>query len=69
MTKTTKLPERLYAAFAWTEAAGELKELASLDPPELDTYCRESVANCEDGDVTEFDLHELAEWLRTHEWQ
>ncbi len=68
MFKTNPLPEHLYAAFAWTEAAGELEELASLSGEALDTYCRESVANCEDGDVTESDLRELAEGLRNHKW-
>lgn len=60
------LPERLYAAYDWTNAAGEVGTLATVTGDVLATYCRESAANAaEHGqhDVTESDLLALAEWL------
>lgn len=64
---TTRLPQHLHAAYDWTDAAGELDELATLEGEALDSYCRESAANAEDhgeSDVSELELDSLAAWLR-----
>lgn len=67
MSKTTRnLPEHLHDAHSWTEAAGELEQLASLQGDALDTYARESAANAREHNegVSESDLRELNGWLR-----
>ena len=63
------LPEDLHAAYEWTDAAGEVNELRSLEGPALTRYCRESARNWRDNDgtgaeVTADDLSRLADWLR-----
>lgn len=68
MPPAKPLPEHLHAAYDWTNAAGELEELALLSGDALDAYVRESVANwrdgaTNDGDVTESALRELRDWL------
>lgn len=67
--KRSPLPASLTDAFAWTDAAGEIEELASLTDDALETYARESAANNRkenggDGSVSESDLLDLAAWLR-----
>jgi hypothetical protein len=63
-----KLPERLFVAYEWTDAAGELDELASLTGEELTRYARESELNFEQdpsgAPVTADDIEALGEWLR-----
>jgi len=67
-----ELPEDLHSAYEWTDAAGELDDLRdlALTGARLDTYCRTSARNWRDNhgtgdaEVTEADLHRLAEWLR-----
>jgi hypothetical protein len=59
----TNLPESLSAAYEWTESAGELEELRSLEGDELETYCQESAANWRENpsgaEVTASDLFRL----------
>jgi hypothetical protein len=66
------LPKNLHTAYAWTDAAGEISELATLSGEALRAYIAASVANFAseaiksewpDG-LTESDLDALAEWLR-----
>lgn len=60
------LPERLHAAYNWTDAAGELDTLKRLRGCALAAYCIDSAANSTengDGDVTEGDLELLHHWL------
>lgn len=73
MTKP-QLPTKLFAAYEWTDAGGELEELRVLTGEALETYCRESAANwrqhaLDTGDtdpVTESDLLTLHHWLFEH---
>jgi hypothetical protein len=61
------LPESLHEAYGWTEAAGELEQLAALTGDALAAYAAESAANnASNGDstVTADDIEALAEWLR-----
>ena len=64
---TTTLSTELHAAYKWTEAAGELDELASLKGDVLVAYAAQSEVNAIENDVTDVhasDLVELAAWLR-----
>lgn len=68
MSKNRELPRGLYAAYEWTQSAGELGELMSLasKPRKLAAYARESAENARDNevdDVFESDLEDLAAWL------
>jgi len=66
-TTTRRLPLNLAAAFAWTQAAGELDVLATLAGDELDAHAADSAANALEhdcDDVFASDLVELANWLR-----
>ncbi len=61
------VPVDLRDAFAWTEAAGELKTLASLSGDDLHRYAYESVQNAGEHGVHGIymgDIHDLAAWLR-----
>lgn len=61
------LPKYLFAAYNWTEAAGELDELRALCGKALETYIRESAANARENDMPDIDagdLYELHLWLR-----
>ena len=69
----SQLPESLFYAYQWTDAAGELDELRMLTGDALAAYCRDSVANHADnrdpdgdwkGSLTESDLESLRDWLR-----
>lgn len=65
--KRRPLPEELRAAYAWTDAAGELKLLASLTGEELVEYTLESTRNAwahGEHDVFPLYLRDLADWLR-----
>jgi hypothetical protein len=67
------LPLHLYAAYNWTEAAGELDELADIvsDPVWLASYARASAECAAEADldlgtkpdVFACDIVALAEWL------
>ena len=62
------LPEHLVPAHKWTEAAGELEELAQLHGEALARYARESADNARQNDVhdvSEGDLRDLAAWLQS----
>jgi len=77
MQTLPKLPEPLFAAYNWTDAAGELDELRDLDGAELERYCTESADNAAENDrelhsddaperdppVTSDDLYALHDWL------
>jgi len=61
------LPQRLYPAYEWTKAAGELEMLAGLKGSYLFAYCEASNKNAiEHGhnDVRFSDLEDLAAWLK-----
>ena len=65
--KRRPLPKELRAAFAWTDAAGELDLLASLTGEELAEYALASTRNAwahGEHDVFPLYLRDLAEWLR-----
>lgn len=67
---TTNLPADLHAAYEWTDAAGELDQLASLDGDALAEYATASEANARANDVRDVsasDLADLAIWLRSRE--
>lgn len=60
------VPEDLRAAYAWTQAAGELDDLRDLDDEDARAYASESAANAidsDEGDVTACDLLDLRDWL------
>ena len=59
------LPTELYDAYNWTDAAGELPTLRTLEGAALETYCAESEANAlaHGGDVDASDLMDLHRWL------
>lgn len=61
-----KLPERLHAAWDWTNAAGELDELAAKSEDEAAAYARDSAENARahDTNILEADIEELAAWLK-----
>lgn len=62
-----RLPERLHAAYDWTQAAGELDDLRRKAGNGLAAYCRASAANardCGDMSVRAEDLDELSGWLK-----
>ena len=61
------VPEDLRAAYAWTQAAGELDDLRDLDDEDARVYASESAANAVDNDepdVAACDLLDLRDWLR-----
>lgn len=61
-----KLPYNLRAAYAWTEAAGELELLASLAGVELFDYSNQSSDNAREHgehDVYALDVRDLCDWL------
>jgi len=60
------LPTHLFAAYDWTDSAGELAELGSLRGDSLAAYARAAEANARAhhyADVFAADLVELAAWL------
>lgn len=68
-----KLPCHLYPAFDWTNAAGELDELANLQDAELHSYAVASASNWDNHHavddhcpVTVPEIEELAHWLALH---
>lgn len=67
MTPLAEPPAHLAPAYRWTDAAGELAELARLRDGPLATYASDSASNAREHgvhDVSESDLLDLAEWLR-----
>ena len=68
-TDGAKLPDDLRAAWDWTSAAGELRDLRDLTGRALTRYCQDSALNNHDdgdGSVTTADLLSLHEWLVEH---
>jgi hypothetical protein len=66
MPKSHKLPEHLFDAYDWTNAAGELEELRTLAGDALQAYCAASSANATDNGtepVTAYELEQLHDWL------
>lgn len=64
-----KLPFNLQAAYAWTEAAGELELLASLSMREMYDYANASADNAREHgecDVYAHNLRDLWDWLNNH---
>jgi hypothetical protein len=61
--RSTRLPEHLYAAFDWIDAAGEWEE--AMRAPT--TYARAAAANArKHGErIGQSDLFEVIEWVRT----
>ena len=60
------VPADLRAAYAWTQAAGELDDLRDLDDEDARVYAEESAANAAEHaepDVTACDLLDLRDWL------
>jgi len=63
-----KLPTQLYSAFDWTDAAGELLELACTPKTEVEGYAQESSTNARNHgeSVDPEDIKSLRAWLVTN---
>ena len=58
----TKIPARLFAAYNWIDAAGEIPTLQSLSGDDLLAYCLDVASNANahgEPDVTESDVFAL----------
>ena len=62
------LSDNLFAAYDWTNAAGEIEMLKALRGVELERYCAASAANWRENpsgdEITAADVRALHEWLR-----